>query len=293
MNRYFYINLVLSALLCVFLCSCTNKEPAPSPQEDVSGIIARVGDTTITEADLALLAGKTLGIKDSADIDSQARIKLIDSLVKSRAIAIQAERSLLQAEMTEIDNKVAAYREELLVNKYLRMHADLNPMTNEMIKEYYVQHLDEFGGKKIRAFEYVKSGPDPDEDTRDRIISEMARLRKVKDWNKEEKRLNGAGLFYHKARLSVDLLEKPLRGLVENTAVNNVSEVFAGREIVMVRVLEETELPARPLDEVSAVIRRKLAPVVMKQVIAQASSDALEQTSVTYMQEKDIPEVQK
>ncbi len=284
-----YARLLMPFLLTTALLAwgCTGEEPGLSRQDKASGIVARVDGTPITEHDVALLAQRTLDINDASGVDEQTRTRLIESLVKSRAMAVQAEKALTKAELAEIDRKTAAFREELLVDRYIRNNAGFAPITSEMIREYYAAHPGEFGGKKIKTFEYVTGGVVADEQTRDRVIAEVGRLSSIKDWKKAVDGLSGLGLAYHKASMPVDMLKEPLRPLVEKTATGRVSELSMGREIVMARVLDEQDQPARPLEEVSAEIRKKLAPMVMKELIQNVSAEALSHTDVIYAESRN------
>ena len=79
---------------------------------------------------------------------------------------------------------------------------------------------------------------------------------------------------------------QPLKSLVASTGQGETSPLHMGDTLTIVKVVETKALPAKPLMEVSADIRRKLAPVKMKDAIKAISAEAKQRMKVEIVGEK-------
>jgi hypothetical protein len=270
-----------------------------SGQEMNGAVLARVDGLPITESDLDRLVYR-IGGEGTEALVSQAlssdenRKKMLESLVSSRAMAILEEKQLSAEQKNDLDKKVAAYREELLVKSYLQEHADIQPVSNDMVKTYYAENALEFAEEPQYRFEVLTSYGEVTEDQRKEILNALATAKNTKDWKALEQKLikNKLPIKHQTAKARPGLLSADIRALLEKTApvseisaINKtprVSDVDVKQTIKVVRVLEITPGAVKPIAEVSANIRKRLAPIMMKQAVAEASLEARKNVDISY-----------
>lgn len=266
-------------------CEDDSRQALHSVPVEPSATLVTVDGSPITRAQLELTIERTLGESAPLFANDEVERKILDSLVASRAMALLAERELDTAERAQLDLKAQAYREELLVRHYLEAHASPEPVTSEMVADYYNRHPDEFGGGVEKSFEIIASAQPLEEPQRAELIALLSGPQvQGKDWQALVSTWRGAGkpLEYRSNRLKTELLDQPLRSLVETTAVGAVAPLYADGQLLLVRVTGEQHLPVRPLAEVSGAIREKLAPQVLKQAVKSLSARATKELKVQY-----------
>ena len=74
----------------------------------------------------------------------------------------------------------------------------------------------------------------------------------------------------------------PLKRLVSSTKAGEVSPIHVLDNITIVRVISEKTLDPKPLDQVSAEIRKKLAPIQVRDAIKKTKEELLKSTKVVY-----------
>lgn len=274
-------------LVGLLLAGCENS--AEQALKDVpvepSATLVTVNDTAITRAQLELTIERTLG--DSAPLFANEEVerKILDSLVSSRAMALLAERELDASAREQLDLKAQAYREELLVRHYLQAHASPEPVSSEMVADYYNRHPEEFGGGVEKSFEIIVSTVELNEAQRAELITLLSGPQvQAKDWAALVAGWRSAGkpLEYRQNRLKPELLEQPMRSLVEPTAKGVIAPLSTDGQLLLVRVTDEQQLPAQPLAEVSGKIREKLAPQALKKAVKELSAQAVKEMQVQY-----------
>lgn len=266
-------------------CEGDSRQALVSAPVEPSATLATVDDSIITRDQLELTIERTLG--DSAPLFAGAEVerKILESLVSSRAMALLAERELSPSERAQLDLKAQAYREELLVRHYLEAHATPEPVTTEQVADYYNRHPDEFGGGVERSFETISSNQVLEEPQRSDLITLLSGPSvQERDWQTLviAWRETGKPLEYRQNRLKPEMLQQPLRGLVESTPVGGIAPLLVDDQLLLVRVTDEQHLPAKPLAEVSGAIREKLAPQALKQAVKSLSAQALKEVKVQY-----------
>lgn len=252
--------------------------PAAVPVQ--SRVLARVDGTPITEIELKQAMERFFS--DQSQIRNRAQVerRIVQSLIDSRAISRLAEAELDGADRQMLDAKVAAYREELLVKTYLADHAEPQPVTSDMVEAYYRKHPDEFGGSTTKRFEIVQTTRPLKDDERKMLIQQLGKLSSEQDWHRWADGHKTLPIGWREVTANPDLLMQPLKSLVEATDMGKTSPLHIDDVLTIVRVNETRELPAKPLNEVSAEIRRKLAPLKMKEAIRKISEAAKKQVKV-------------
>jgi hypothetical protein len=275
-------------LAAALLAGCRDDDGADALAQvpvEPSATLVTVDDSPITRAQLELTVERTLGESAPLFANDEVERKILDSLVASRAMALLAERELDAGERVQLDLKAQAYREELLVRHYLEQHATPEPVTSEQVADYYQRHPEEFGGGVEKSFEIIASDQALEEPQRAELIALLSGAEaKGRDWQKQVAAWRAAGkpLEYRSNRIKPELLEQPLRGLVESTEAGSIAPLYVDGQLLLVRVTGEERLPARPLSEVSGEIREKLAPQALKQAVKSLSEEATRQVKVQY-----------
>lgn len=275
-------------LAAALLAGCRDDDGADALAQvpvEPSATLVTVDDSPITRAELELTIERTLGESAPLFANDEVERKILDSLVASRAMALVAERELDAGERAQLDLKAQAYREELLVRHYLEQHATPEPVTSEQVADYYQRHPEEFGGGVEKSFEIIASDQVLEEPQRAELIALLSGAEaKGRDWQTQVAAWRAAGkpLEYRSNRIKPELLEQPLRGLVETTEAGSIAPLYADGQLLLVRVTGEERLPARPLSEVSGEIREKLAPQSLKQAVKRLSEEAMRQVKVQY-----------
>lgn len=270
-------------LLLLFSCSEQSQQGSAASHgnsvQNETLVFVDSSPITVEEFESAKSRFNVGGVMLDANFDDT----LLQSLISSRAMSQLATKEMNSDSLRTIELKVAAYREELLVKGYLKLHASPVPVSESMVREYYEKHPEAFSGGKKKEFEYfISSAEELNEGDRKSILSFITAAKDTKGWGKLLDGKQDLPLTYRKAKARVSVLEEPLKTLVTTTAPGNVSSIHMGKQIVIVRVLGEESIPARPLTEVSADIRKRLAPMQLRKAVKEVSEQALQQVKVTY-----------
>jgi len=271
-------------------CERTPSGAAPATDEtseaSSSGArLAAVDGKSIHELDLRVHLRKLLGEEGLDQHTDEVRRKALESLVMTRVIAQQAEKELSAEARARLDAQAALYRQQLLVNEYLRDHATPEPVTSSMVETYYRDNPEQFGGGHERTFELMIATAAPAAPQRDALLRSLRELRPSTDWASQVQRLRAQGfeLEYRRASSDDPVLPDALRSLVANLAVDQASEPgMVQRRPYLLRVLSDRERPPRALGEVSAEIRTRLAPIQIKQAVRAIAEPLLQAAQVEY-----------
>lgn len=275
----------LTPLLLLLLVSCGESQQQGADASKSSTAqphaLAFVDSSPITDEEFE--SAKSRFDVGGALLDAKFDDTLLQSLINSRAMSKLATKEMDKGSLRAIELKVSAYREELLVKAYLRQHANPVPVSESMVKEYYDKHPEEFSGGMKKEFEYfISSVEELKEGDRKRILDFISTTRGSDGWDKLLEGKQDLPLNYRKVKARISVLEEPLKTLVASTSAGNTSSVHMGKPIVIVRVLGEEPISARPLTEVSADIRKRLAPMQLRKAVKEVSELALQQVKVTY-----------
>jgi len=286
-------------LLTVFLLACTEsknmEEQAPpdpakpsAPKVVLEGdnvVLARVNGSPITRYDLDQTIRATLGASSAGRLDEAGRQKVLASLVASRAIARSQEADLSAEDQAVLDKKLMAYREQLLVKQYLVRHTAPGPVTGEMVREYYQAHPQRFGAKTIRTYEMLAGSRKLIASERDALIQVLKTAADNKDWQQWVEKLQAQGypIEYRRGRVAEKILHPRLHQLMQPLKKGETSQLtFIEGTAYTVRIVDERQIAPRPLNEVSAEIRKALVPVQLKKSVKLASQQVLKTADVVY-----------
>ena len=250
-------------------------------------VLATVNGSEITAYDVEHILEYRLGSQVKDQLDEAGRENILKSLVSSRAMAIVGESTMTPTQLAELEKKVSLYREELLVKYYLDRNVALEPVSGSMIETYYEEHLPEFGYKLLKRFELIKSLGTATARMQSYWQDQFDSLGETPDWEVAASRMNASGyaVNYKELEASHEQLESPLRELLAETVVGATSDsVQSEGYFYRLRVVSEREIPAKPLNEVRAEIRKKLSPIQLKKAVQEANQQVLQQVTVNYLE---------
>jgi hypothetical protein len=248
-------------------------------------VLVRVNGDAITRYDLDQTIRSTLGASSAGRLDEAGRQKILESLVASRAIAQSQEADLSAEDQAVLAKKIRAYREQLLVKQYLVRQATPQPVTGEMVREYYQAHPERFGARTIRTYEMLAGRRKLTAAERDALIQVLKSAAENKDWQQWVAKLQDQGypIEYRRGRVAEKILHPRLYQLMQPLKKGQASRLtFIEGTAYTVRILEEKQIAPRPLNEVSAEIRKALVPVQLKKSVKLASRQVLKTADVVY-----------
>lgn len=292
-----------AVLLAGGLAACAptpTPGPTPGPETDaamagveppaVADALAWVGEQPVREAEVDFFLEHRLNLLPFQAETPELRRRALESLVTGRAMATLMEAELDADERARLDMEVAFFREDLLTKRYLAAFAQPRPVSEAQVVDYYQRHGDEFGARVVREIEWLSTPEGLEPDVRESLLPLFQTLAERGDWqrvaaaeNRQSQRLE-----YRRGVFAASLLAPRLREVVAATPVGSVSglHLVSGR-LHRVRVLEERSQPARPLDEVRADIRKRLAPIAMRESVRAAADAVLGKVEVRYAQDED------
>lgn|GEM_PF-4755354 len=274
-------------LVLLAIAGCAEEKQSATEIQILANVSVANTESSLTAAQLEyaidrLTSGQPLPI--TAELEQ----KVLDSLVTSRAMALLAEQVMSEDEHRELDLKVQAYREELLAKEYIQQYTEPQPVTNEMVVQYYQEHPEEFGGDTIKSFEFISSQGPLDDDQRKLLVTQLQQVAPEDDLAELAKRLQQKSLpvRHQKAEMRTALVEPPLRELVAATAPGARAPLHNRDSVVLLQVNAERVMPPRPLAEVGAEIRKKLSPIQFKQAVKALSDEVKNQVKIEYLDKR-------
>ncbi len=279
-----FIQTVLFALI---LQGC---QPSPDDQAVLPGqneIIAKVNGSEISRYQLEQAAIDTLGIENSVSGNRPALDKvyqkLLQSLVMMRAVSQEAQRVLPAKKLIVVEQKVLAYREEILAKAYLKQFVEPQPVTQQMVEEYYQSHPEKFGGQTARQYQLLAAMEKLSGNARQRLTLALNNAATETDWDSYAQAQNKLGIRmqFRQGNSGDKLLQQPLRNVLQQTEIGQVSKPFylQGR-LYVVKVTSERNTPAKPLHEVSSDIRKSLVPIQLHKAVEEITKPLIEKSTV-------------
>jgi hypothetical protein len=264
--------------------SAENSTANSATEEKVSAnIVATVYGEFITEKDVELMKERIFSNADALPINESLNEKITQSLIASKAMSYLAKQVMSADDIQLIEAKAKFYVEELYVKAYLSQHAIPEPVTTTMVLEYYQNNPTLFGAKQAKVFETLSLNVSANEAERNLFLSQTDLLATVKDWqqysvgNPEDIKLD-----YKKSVFREGLFDEALEAEVIRLNKDEVSNIIIIKgQPTLLRVTDVEDVSAKPLAQVSADIRKKLAPLQLKKAVRKATDEAMRQANVT------------
>jgi hypothetical protein len=279
------ITILLSSIFLLSSCDHLEEEKHETPIEQ-SKILAHVNNEVITDEDLQFFINKTFTNNSLAIKNKEIKKNILASLVASKAMKIAIQEELSQDKINEIKIKTQHYQEELFIKEYLQQYAIPEPVSSEMIKNYYKGNLSQFGQVAVKTVEILKHKTKLNESERDAILTNLPVINMETNWqNYAENEGRTLGLSYVKTKFSSGLFDNNLDEVIEGMEVGEQAKIiFVQGQPYIVRVISIQTLPAKPLSSVNADIRKKLAALQLKKAVKESTENVLQQVNVVYME---------
>lgn len=276
---------LLSSLVTLAGCSESGKTP---DEPEASPALAVVGDQNITERDVSFMLEHRFD-QSPASADEALREKVLESLIASRAMRQLAEAQLSDAEQERLRAKVRAYEEELYVQAYLQENTEPQPVTGEMVRNYYNGHPEQFGAETLRRFELLVAPPNLEEERQAALLSEVPDIRAAEDWSESVSRWRERyGLRYQSGKSRQGLLEPALDSALASLEEGETSSVlYLDGQLHLLRLTGTEQTAPRPLSAVRDEIRRKLSPLHLKEAVRSASEQARSQVDTKILSDNE------
>ena len=274
----------LIALLCaaLWLIGCSDSSELPATL-DADPVLARVGTETISRQELDIAINDNIGPYAALHLGPEGEQKVLQSLVM-RKLMSQQQLALLDAEARALlDLQVKAYREELLTKQYVQQQLTPEPVTEQMVQDYYQRYPQEFGAAEYANYQLVRADAGLDSKQRQRVLWYLEQLTATTDWTPlaAQARQEGLAFYLVTGTSSEQGLIPEYQALIAPLAEGQISAVAElNNRLVKVKVLERQRIAAKPLAEVRDDIRKKLAPMQLKRAIEQATDNLKASTDV-------------
>jgi hypothetical protein len=209
---------------------------------------------------------------------------VLESLVRGRAVAALAREALDEDQLREITLRSELYQEELLAAAYIESQAQLEPVTDAMVKEYYTRHREKYSLGRRLHLQYFESAVKLEDTRKRQLMQRLSSIDATSDWKTIQKELRAEGfdVVFHETQVQESLLTAPLSNIVARMKAGEASAVIYGEPLYRARIVSVEDLGSRPLAEVDAEIRTMLAPVQMKKAIQRVADEAMKKASIQY-----------
>ena len=248
-------------------------------------VLATVGGSRIGEDDLTVNMIRTLGDSYSQLHQTDIKDTMLQSMIASRAIAIEAMSTMDEDELASLEKRVAQFREELLVKNYLLDHAEADGITSENISTYYKDHPEEFAGQVERLYEIVTVSQADYKRDRSASLQAVSEAKTHDDWRALSRASlrsdSGITVSHSKRTLVGDEAVSEIDSAVLNLQQGQISKVIvADGAPYLVRLLTVTQKEPIPLEQARADIKRKLVPSSIRKSVKAISEEVLKDTTV-------------
>jgi hypothetical protein len=269
-------------LACISVLSCSQapsennaaQEVSPAAEPTADDVWATVNGSPLTEAELNYSLSRFFG---EQFVDARAEVKIRDSLIASRALAQKAQTELDPALLNELDVAVRAYREERLIAAYIEATSDIEPVSASMVTEYYQSHLDEFGAATITRLHIMEASLTGAAMPEAQLSKQLFQLAQAEDWSA----ITLPSYIKQYRASSNAQLPARLQSAIKTTPVGELSGLIVEQDKILVfRVLGEEQLPPKPLAEVSASIRKRLAATQLSKTVKALTEQIVSESDV-------------
>lgn len=280
------LTFTILTLMALLMTACDKK---PSVEKPTDPILAKVGKSTINQSQYDLMLSRLspeARNKINNEKSKQLQDKILKGLVRTRALAIITEEQLSADEKQLLETKVQAYKDELLAQMYIKTNMDPEPVTSQMVTEYYDKHKQDFTLPGKVQFEYLVTTKQKLNDKElSKVIKAFTDAKKAKDLKAYAKTLKRKKLplEYKSGQMTAASIVKVIRSQVERLKEGEVSDVVYADYIYVVKVNKREPDVVKPVNQVSIEIRKKLAPQKLKQALSTHIDEAMKKVKVEYI----------
>ena len=286
------INLIKVWGLIIVLCSagwaCSEKTDTEVQSAsdfslaEHSDVIATVDETPINRYALEEAGRRLVGNEYYFSDDEQVDNMLLESLIQRRAIANIQTSKMTSDEVSKLEAKVEAYREELLMGQYMKDHITLRPIGFERISAFYEENLSLYSDSVVHRFKYLVFTHNYDNEIKQKILEEVSKLKPLSNWKTLASQLTQEGIptqFKH-AEINEASLIEPLRSLVGEAKLRTILRKDINNKVYVVFVESSKPGDAKPLATVAKDIRKRLSAEEARHEVEALAKEVLNQVSV-------------
>jgi len=245
--------LLLSALCLLSACSDN------SPEVVNDKAVARASSAYVTQGDIDHHLQRFDPAARMAIIDDKQQYhRLVESIALTRVMAQKQQASMTPEQRHDFDLAIQAYRDQMLAKSYIEKNVQRQVPDRKAVEEYYQAHASEFGQRKQYTVTEIQV---PDSCALSKPLLEPV-LNKARI---SELQKMGCKLSSSERKVTAEQVAEYYPALKETLVADYAYWSNVAGIPLLLSVTAVTELPARPLSEVTAEIRRRLAPEYLKQ----------------------------
>lgn len=264
----------------------SNSSTVGNDRTIVDPLRVKVEDSAIYQSQLDVMMDRLAsGVTEENKAKLQSTV--LQSMVRTRVLADLAEQQLNEEESRVINAKLRNFRDELLVQSYIGKNMVAEPVTVEMVKQYYQDHLSDYKTQGRINFEFMVTTSDRlDDDTVSQVISAFSKAKNNDNWKLyiTELKQQNLPVEFNAVSMLPTSINKVLRSPIDKLADGEVSDVVFGDYIYVVKLIHRKSELVKPLQQVSVGIRKKLAPQKFKQMLTQHIDKALSGKKVEFIE---------
>ena len=247
-------------------------------------VLASVNGDKIHQSDLDSMLTGMFGAYQASTLSAESSKRALESLVASRALAQIAEDKVDQEKLKSVEQQVSRYRENLLINEYIKTAITPEPITNEMVERYYNEHQDKFGKAVVRQYELLTTANVLPAELRDRLLQEIPKMKIMSlAAIKATMAKKNIELLLHKGFTGEAGMDAKIQRFIAAQEVNKRSDViFVEGKPYIVNVEADITTPAKPLSAVREDVRKQLAMLKLGEIVKDLSSKAVQEADVKY-----------
>ncbi|BEU03029.1 hypothetical protein OAG1_18290 [Agarivorans sp. OAG1] len=266
---------LMSAAGLMLIVGC-EQDTAPLSQPTLtSPVIVSVNGQNITEEMVNFTITQMFGEEERNHANPELRSSIINSLIASKAMSQAIAQQLDSEASKQIELKVAAFKEELLVKQFLQQNVTPTPVSSAMVTNYYQQHPEEFGAVEQLNLELAIQAANTVEQQRKVLFEKIDSLRSQQDWSASSALFTQLNLNLKTELVETSSLPIELQAITNNLPIGSTSKpTLVNGDVYILRLLSKRQLPPKPLSEVSVDIRKRLAPIQLKKAVKEASDIA-------------------
>lgn len=274
--KVFSLTTIVAALLSIVGCSNNEDQSTKIDANSSAEIWAKVNSTNLTEPELEYAVKKLLG---DQFVDARVLHNIRESLISSRAISLKAASVLDKNIQDEIEIATNAFREEKLIAAYIQQTVTPNPVSSKQVNEYYQSHLSDFGAQTVKSLQILKLDLSKSEISASKAVTILSKVSSSKNWKVATKSTpENVELI---TATSNKQLSPRLKSTITSLVINDVSGVIVEKDNAYVlKITGQQDIPPKPINEVSAIIRKRLAVQQLKTVVKQISEQILAESEV-------------
>lgn len=271
---------------CFFILSSIFILAGCSGQQD--DVVARIGDIEITASEFQDHLTVLMKPQQINELSTVARSNILKSLLLGRVMQQRSYAKMSEQERNDLDKKVRAYRDKMLVNYYLQKKTNIDPVSEKMAHDYYLNNLEKYGKSINKKYMLVTTQSRVTEKQRSEIIARYHKLKDTDDIEKVYMDLKSSSAQFSLSKHDLDKKTSitAVDKIVMNLSQDSISSLnwIKGRPVI-VKVISENVQEAAPFSDVKTEIRKALAPIQVKAAIKDESEKIFKTLKVEYFGE--------